>query len=151
MTRSDVIAEARTWLGTPWQHQAHSKGVGADCAGLLRGVLIGCGLMPQNPEQWPGAAEFIGYGLDPDGHSLVRACATFMTPIEVADAQAGDAVVMKFKHLPQHLGILVPYLHGGLALLHSTNRPGVHKVVEHRLDDRWRSRVTHAFSMPGVV
>ncbi|MES2959809.1 MAG: hypothetical protein V4792_16590 [Pseudomonadota bacterium] len=148
--RAEVVAEARTWLGTPWQHQAHARGLGCDCAGLIRGVLIGCGLMPPQPEQWPGAAPYIGYRREPDGDSLVRACAAFLPGIAPDAAQAADVVVMRFRHLPQHLGILVPYLHGGLALLHATNRPGVNRVVEHRLDARWRSLVTHAFAMPGV-
>jgi len=33
-----VIAEARSWIGTPYRHQASLKGVGCDCLGLLRGV-----------------------------------------------------------------------------------------------------------------
>ena len=30
VTRSALIAEARSWLGTPWHHQASLKGVGCD-------------------------------------------------------------------------------------------------------------------------
>ena len=33
-----AVLEARTWLGTPYRHQASLKGAGADCLGLLRGV-----------------------------------------------------------------------------------------------------------------
>ena len=33
-----IIAEARSWLGTPWHHQASLKGVGCDCIGFVRGV-----------------------------------------------------------------------------------------------------------------
>lgn len=43
-TRSAIVTEARTWIGTPYQHQASLKGVGCDCLGLVRGVwreLIG--------------------------------------------------------------------------------------------------------------
>lgn len=34
-----VVAEARKWIGTPYQHQAACRGVGADCLGLIRGVF----------------------------------------------------------------------------------------------------------------
>ena len=34
-TRVDA---ARSWLGTPYRHQASLKGEGADCLGLVRGV-----------------------------------------------------------------------------------------------------------------
>ena len=33
--RELVIAEARTWIGTPYQHKGRVKGVGVDCGGLL--------------------------------------------------------------------------------------------------------------------
>jgi hypothetical protein len=32
------VREARTWIGTPYRHQASVKGVGADCLGLVRGI-----------------------------------------------------------------------------------------------------------------
>src|SRR5665213_1770116 len=37
-SRSDIVAEARAWIGTPYRHQASLKGVGCDCLGLVRGV-----------------------------------------------------------------------------------------------------------------
>ncbi len=36
--RDAIVAEATSWLGTPYRHQASLKGVGCDCLGLLRGV-----------------------------------------------------------------------------------------------------------------
>ena len=33
-----IVAEAREWIGTAWQHQASLKGVACDCVGLVRGV-----------------------------------------------------------------------------------------------------------------
>jgi cell wall-associated NlpC family hydrolase len=38
ISRSAIVAEARTWIGTPYRHQASLKGVGCDCLGLVRGV-----------------------------------------------------------------------------------------------------------------
>ena len=38
VTRADIVAEARAWIGTPYRHQASLKGVGCDCLGLVRGV-----------------------------------------------------------------------------------------------------------------
>ncbi len=38
-TRRAVVAEARTWIGTPYRHQASLKGVGCDCLGLVRGIF----------------------------------------------------------------------------------------------------------------
>jgi NlpC/P60 family putative phage cell wall peptidase len=36
--RKDIVAETRSWIGTPYRHQASLKGVGCDCLGLVRGV-----------------------------------------------------------------------------------------------------------------
>ena len=33
-----VVELARSWIGTPYVHQASVRGVGCDCLGLLRGV-----------------------------------------------------------------------------------------------------------------
>ena len=33
-----VIAIARDWIGTPYRHQASTRGAGCDCLGLARGV-----------------------------------------------------------------------------------------------------------------
>jgi len=48
---TDVERIARSWIGTPYVHQASVKGVGCDCLGLLRGVwreLVGA-----EPEKMP--------------------------------------------------------------------------------------------------
>jgi len=37
--RAAVVAEARSWIGTPYHHEARVKGVGVDCAQLLIGVF----------------------------------------------------------------------------------------------------------------
>ena len=36
--RDDIVAAARSWLGTPYRHQMSLKGEGCDCIGLIRGV-----------------------------------------------------------------------------------------------------------------
>lgn len=35
---AERVAAARGWLGTPYRHQASTRGEGADCLGLVRGV-----------------------------------------------------------------------------------------------------------------
>ncbi len=56
-TRAALIAEARTWIGTPWHHQAAVKGAGCDCIGFVRGVaepFIGAITQPMNyAATWP--------------------------------------------------------------------------------------------------
>ncbi len=44
--RAAIIAEAVTWLGTPWHHQARVKGAGVDCGQFLIACYVGAGLVP---------------------------------------------------------------------------------------------------------
>lgn len=45
MKNLEAVAEAMTWLGTPYHHQGRVKGVGVDCATLLCEVYKEVGLM----------------------------------------------------------------------------------------------------------
>ena len=36
--RAEILRSVRSWLDTPYQHQASAKGAGCDCLGLIRGV-----------------------------------------------------------------------------------------------------------------
>lgn len=57
--RAAVVAEARSWLGTPYHHEARVKGAGVDCAQLLIGVFAAPGValidsldVPRYPPDW---------------------------------------------------------------------------------------------------
>ena len=148
MTRNEVVAEARTWIGTHFHHQAHIKGVGVDCAGLVRGVAMNLGILQPNFESLPRAKEFMAYARNPNGASLMEACRLYMTEIDKADMQPGDVVVMSFDKHPQHLAILGDYRHGGLSIIHASGRAG--KVIETRMMFSNDMKFVAAFSLPGV-
>jgi NlpC/P60 family putative phage cell wall peptidase len=44
LDRAAIVAEARSWIGTPYHLGARVKGAGCDCATLIAEVLIACGL-----------------------------------------------------------------------------------------------------------
>jgi cell wall-associated NlpC family hydrolase len=54
--RAKVVAEAQTWLGTPFHHGARIKGIGADCETFIECVFRACGVfnaeIPAIPSQW---------------------------------------------------------------------------------------------------
>lgn len=146
VTRAMVVAEARSWLNTPWQHQARMKGVGVDCAGLVIGVARALGLVP--PEMDVG-----DYARRPDGTSLLRHCQQWMLLIEPRNAREGDVIVIRFDVDPQHLAILGDAPGGGLTMIHALDRPG-HvggKVIEHRFAPFYLPVTVAAFRLPGVV
>jgi len=52
--RQAVIAEARTWLRTPWVHRARIKGAGVDCGQLLIAVYSAAGVIePFDTGEYP--------------------------------------------------------------------------------------------------
>ncbi len=45
--RDAIVAEAKTWLRTPWHHEARVKGHGVDCGMLILEVYHSVGLLPK--------------------------------------------------------------------------------------------------------
>jgi NlpC/P60 family putative phage cell wall peptidase len=140
------VSEARTWIGTPWQHQARSRGAGVDCAGLVIGVARALGLVPTD-------MDVNHYSRMPDGHSLLAHCGEWMHRIHADDAQPGDVLVMRFDMHPQHLAIVADYLHGGLSIVHALDCRDRKRarVLEHRLAPELRSKIVAAYVLPGVA
>lgn len=123
ITRSDIVAEARTWLGTPWQHQQRLRGQAVDCVGLIIGVARAVGLVAPD---W----DVTGYSRTPDG-TLLQLCDQHLQRIDRSALQPGDVVAVAMDVDPQHLGIVADYRHGGLSVIHAASHHG--RVVEHRL------------------
>lgn len=144
-TRAAVVAEARSWIGTPWQHQARAKGVGVDCAGLVIGVSRALGLVT-------AGMDVNHYARMPDGRSLLAHCDEWMRRVALALARPGDVLVMRFDEHPQHIAIAADYAHGGLSIVHaldSRDRKRA-RVVEHRLSAGLRAKIVAAYALPGV-
>lgn len=137
----DIVAQARTWLGTPFHHQARLKGKGCDCLGLIIGVVDELGLKDIQGRLLSSYDE-ITYPKEPDGAYLIDKLTDILTEVPIADAHAGDLALFKVRENPQHLAILTDY-EGGLGMIHSF-APS-RRVVEHRLDDDWKSRLLKVY------
>ena len=133
-----IVSSARSWLGTPWRHQASVRGLGCDCAGLIRGVGNELGLMDCR-EGAPGTEEFAGYGRQPEPRRMLRALDRFMVRRR-GEPHPGDVLLMRFDRDPQHLAILTD--EG--TIVHALSTIG--RVVEHRLSSDWRARVVAIWS-----
>lgn len=143
--RLEVVAEARSWVGTKYQHQQRMKGAAVDCIGLVIGVARALHLVPQD-------FDINGYSGQPDGHSLMRQAKAHMKQIPVSGMRPGDVVVMVFDVDPCHFGIVGDYRHGGLSMIHALQRHGGGgSVVEHRIAPFNKDRIVAAFSLPGVA
>lgn len=149
--RARIVAEARAWVGTPFHHQASTRGVGCDCAGLLKGVALAVGLLPPDYASRPEYRELFGYGRLPQGERLTEICNRFMRPVARARMRAGDAVLVRIASNPRHLGILIPW-RKGLGIVHAacTSDGRYGSVIEHRLMFHHRMEFVSAYAFPGV-
>lgn len=85
VTRAAIVAEARSWLGTPYRHQASLKGVGCDCLGLVRGIWRAC--LGDEPE---ALAAYTPHWAEVGGEeTLLAAAGRHLVPVPVDAAEAG--------------------------------------------------------------
>src|SRR6185312_219703 len=141
LTRQDIVAEARAWIGTPYRHQGSLKGIGCDCLGLVRGVWRGViGVEPERaPPYAPDWAEATG------NEALAQAAARHLVPIALNDFREGDVLLFRWRaHLPaKHAAIvtasdLMVHAHDGAA------------VAEVAVAPWWRRRLAYAFRFPNL-
>jgi NlpC/P60 family putative phage cell wall peptidase len=142
VTRTELVAEARSWTGTPWQHQACVKGAGVDCLHFIAGVARAFG----TPEatRFFATPSWHSYGRLPDPAMIFSGSETLMDRIDVDEALQGDVFVFAFRGFPMHFGMLTV----ADRFIHAYATAG--RVVEHQLDDRWRKRVVAAYRLRGL-
>jgi hypothetical protein len=135
---ADIVAAARRWLGTPFQHQGRLLGVAVDCAGVATEAARALGLE---------TCDACDYHRQPDGKTLERLCDEHMARVPYgAPMELGDVLLMRIAREPQHLAIVSAVAEGrAAALIHAYMEVG--EVVEHSLDVRWRRRIIRAYRM----
>lgn len=148
VTRSDIVAEARSWIDTPYRHQASLKGAGADCLGLIRGVYrTFCG-----PEKDPVTPYSPNWAEETGQETLRDAARRHLVEIEAVPfrdgtlLQEGDVILIRVKDRG-------PAKHAAIAsgpdtIIHAYDR---HAVAENTLPSAWRRRIAYAFQFPGVT
>lgn len=107
--REDAIAEAKTWLWTPFLHRARVKGVGVDCGGLLYEVY----------QKYLPLPEFPKYSEDWMLHRSEEVYLSFIGPFakEVPVPVPGGFTVFKIGRTYSHAGIFTgsSYIHANRA------------------------------------
>jgi cell wall-associated NlpC family hydrolase len=138
VTREQIVAEVRGWIGTPVRHQGQRKGVATDCKGLAVGVPLALGM----PEAQSIAAGVRNYAWGFQGRDLLEGLRN--TLIRVPQAEAGDllAILIGRDPCPRHLAFLV----GPERIVHAYGG-GVRRVAEVPLG-HWR--VHSAWSWPSL-
>lgn len=137
-----IVEIARTWIGTPYVHQASCRGGGCDCLGLVRGVWRE--VMGREPEALPPYTQ----DWNEAGHSeaLWQGARAHLREGAVAEPVPGQVLLfrMKARGVAKHLGILSV---GGEAprFIHAYAGQG---VCESPLSLPWRRRLVAVFDFP---
>jgi len=138
--REDVVALARSWLGTPYEHQASCQGAGTDCLGLVRGIwreVVGpepIGIPAYTPDWSEPARDEV----------LLRTVARFF-PAVTGEMGRGDVLVFRLKNggVAKHLGIVSDI--SEVKIIHAYSGRG---VVETPLSVAWERRIAGVFRFP---
>ncbi|MGD2133232.1 MAG: NlpC/P60 family protein [Maricaulaceae bacterium] len=139
---------ARSWLGTPYRHQASRKGAGADCLGLIRGVwreLYGAEpeIVPPYTPDWAEQGE---------AESLRDAAARRLRSIAPEMAQPGDLLLFRIvdRAPAKHAAIITEPASQGSAAGRIIHAYWGRAVTETSLTPWWLRRCAYAFAFPGV-
>ncbi|WP_421863744.1 NlpC/P60 family protein [Parvibaculum sp.] len=142
--RGEIVAAARSWIGTPYRHQASMMGAGTDCLGLVRGVWREVvGPEPETPPAYTATwAEAPGGNAE---ETMAQAARRHMKEIGCGAAGAGDVMLfrMRANGPAKHAAILS----GDNRMIHAWSDRAVVETVMGRW---WRARAAYAFRFPGL-
>lgn len=141
-TRTDLITEARSWIGTRFHHQGRIKKTsthrgGCDCIGFIIGVADNVGLTYKGRPF--STLDRTDYAKLPDGVQLQKAFASYLHNIPIDDRCQGDVLMFRFDKEPQHVALVSEKER----IIHCYLQ--ARGVVEHSLDSYWQERVVAAY------
>lgn len=138
----EVIAEARSWIGTPYGHQHSLKGVSCDCLGLLRGVYTNVTGKPYDAPP-PYSSNWAESG---NGEQMLDAANKYLIPVFWTDDipfEAGQVLVFRFRKTAaaKHCALAT----SATSMVHSYQGVGVKEVTT---SDFWIKLCAGVFRFP---
>ncbi len=141
LTRDDILAEARTWLGVPFKHQGRTHR-GVDCVNLLKQVCVGLGVDDPTPD-------IIDYPRRPSEFmSFIKYLDDNLIKIKNRELKVGRVVAFKDARFPYHCGIL-GMREGEFTVIHAAMR---HKrvVEELYIQQGWDKKLIGVYEFPSI-
>ncbi|QDC11596.1 peptidase [Oceanicola sp. D3] len=139
---AQAVRVARSWIGTPYRHQASCKGAGCDCLGLLRGVWRE--LWGHEPEQVPAYSR--DWSEPTREEALWAAARRHLREKALTEASPGDVILFRMRDgaVAKHLG-LQARVGESASFIHAYSG---HGVVESSFTRPWMRRVVARFEFP---
>lgn len=105
--REQIVEEARSWIRTPFHHEARVKGQGVDCGMLLAEVFEAVGLVPHvAPEHYP--PDFMLHRNEERYLDVVLKYAVEVTDPDFAPLP-GDIVLFQHGRVYSHGGVVISW------------------------------------------
>ena len=139
LNRSDIVTEARSWIGVRWRHQGRNTS-GIDCVGLI--VQVGAALSISDYDT-------VAYQRHPDTNKFLH----YFTKAKcrrkpIKDVEIGDILALCDYNYPCHTAIYS----------NKYNRPHIihayvpHKsVTEEEYTDKWKEKTIACFEYRGII
>jgi len=139
VTRDEVVADARQWLGTPFMHQERVLGHGGDCVAMAEWLALRYHLI-EKPFR-------TNYGPEPNMREIIQGmkAAGLEKLRSIDDRLPADILFIQWAKEPQHLGLLLP----GNRIIHGYSTSG--KYVESNLNGRLLDGLRSVWRFPGIV
>jgi NlpC/P60 family putative phage cell wall peptidase len=140
---AEIVARARAWIGTPYEHQSSCRGAGTDCLGLLRGLWRE--MLGPEPEAVPAYTP--DWSEPSRSEDLLAAAGRHLIAVAPDAAQPGDVLLLRMRDggVAKHVGILAAAPLGHATLIHAYSGQG---VVESPLTPAWSRRIAGVFRFP---
>lgn len=104
--RTAIVAEALTWIGTPYRVAGRVKGAGVNCAQLLYGVAKNS-VLPDAPEPKWFSAQLTYHSKEERVAEYIMAYGAH--EIEESEVRPGDIVLYKIGQAHGHAGIVIDW------------------------------------------
>lgn len=139
--RDQVVQIAKSWLGTPYRHQASVKSQGCDCIGLIRGIYREFYNLEIDPQDIP-PYQPTWYEVD-QKDPLITIGKKYLIEKEVSSVQRGDILIFRMSSTAsaKHCSVLSSMD----TMIHAVNGRGVFEVS---LSSHWWKRVVSVFAFP---
>jgi len=100
--RAAIVAEAISWIGTPYHSHARLKGVGVDCAQLPAAVYHAVGLAPEITPEYPP-----DWMLHRDEETFLSYVLPHAQEITADQALPGDLIIWRYGRTYSHSAIII--------------------------------------------
>lgn len=138
VNRADIVAKARTYIGTRWRHQGRQPGRMIDCVGVIVKVAHHFDIT-----QW----DTLDYGRMSVYNTLLRIFEEHLIRKPIRDRKPGDIALFRERVYPVHCGI-VGEKDGQLTIIHAYLKRK--KVVEEPYSQEWLDSTVAMFAYPTV-